>query len=1148
MIYNYDNTKFNMPLTLEQHLNDLADRYEQVRELRSLWVLFRKRLEEELIHSRGVFVNYSLHDGTHSRSIIKAVERFLGEERIMKLSATDTFMILACAYAHDYGMAYSFNKVYDILGSRDFQNFINDKNVNPANLEEEDSKAIRNLLRYLNDEKPNIPLNDMYLYIQVVLQLYLRPNHWKGVVNVGECIQGLFQGILKSRFFKGMEGITEICMAHGQDQRAVMKLSERADGIVGDDYHPRFIAAMIRLGDLLDLDNSRFPLWFVQEVSKGRKLIPKMSVLHFRKHEAVSHLLITHKKIEITAHCLSDQDGYEVARLVNEWTGWLADECRYLVLNWDKIAQPDFGRPPGDVKVEIYVDNKPYSSQDKDLQMQMSQERVMKLLEGTSIYKDEYVGIREMLQNAVDASLLQLWYDILQNKYISLGLSRRTEADGLDLMELFEGNRRSIFGNYDITVELIQDLYDKKIYIVFKDKGIGITEKDVEFIANIGTSKENNKRLCQIMEHMPKWLKPSGVFGLGLQSVFQLTDCIEFYTRQPNEPEKLITLHSYGKNKGKIEIREVPKGAGGLFYDNATQGTNVKIAINPEKLFGRGFSSMDKNSFIYYDPEFDTGNELDVLYAELGMVIPNRIKETRLDYFNIYYQPMKRLENGEIEKERKLSLRDSFFYPEKNTGGKKSRMECPKGIMSQTVLALASNENKIYNFTNNRAYYWDAGTKRFYRLTVRPCKIVERDSLKRINLPDRAENLYHVCYKFNTIADADSIYSAFNRHRRQHAGFLDWDILILDDKPADYLNIDRDRLRDNAIREEELLIIRKKLLERWCEYFIEETVKKEKSTNRFEKTPEILLSLLFLFYQNVSPRRFKKFMEPYKSFLLSNNFVLGEENIPAHLLYNDRVSFQTKVTLPEVFSKYSSAGEDAQKADITEDTEASEKINASEAAESCEITEIYEDTVMHLPHRLVHIEQICRCENNELLYRLKLGASGEKPTAIDMDEAAVLFDYINVFEPYEAKLSKINYETVIKKVFKPNRKYADLLMPFYPHTFNKGRNFRSPLDYCIRWYILSPFDVDSVNMLRSMMDKGEDVKNEFLRHMKSCGQLQRCIRYILNQRFGGLSEEEKADKEKSIRREYDLFVKDFYEILYKNSEIVKRVFAELSSQ
>lgn len=101
---------YNMPLTLEQHFHNLVQYYPNVQDLYSLWRLLKKRIEDKLIHSRGIFVNYSLHDGSHSRSILQIIERFLGEERICQLSATDTFMLLVCTYAHDYGMAQTFNK------------------------------------------------------------------------------------------------------------------------------------------------------------------------------------------------------------------------------------------------------------------------------------------------------------------------------------------------------------------------------------------------------------------------------------------------------------------------------------------------------------------------------------------------------------------------------------------------------------------------------------------------------------------------------------------------------------------------------------------------------------------------------------------------------------------------------------------------------------------------------------------------------------------------------------------------------------------------------------------------------------------------------------------------------------------------------
>ncbi len=76
---------YGMPMTLEKHFENLAHNYPSVQEIHSLWMLLKKRIEDELLHSRSVFVNYSFHDGSHSRSIIQAIERFLGDERICKL-------------------------------------------------------------------------------------------------------------------------------------------------------------------------------------------------------------------------------------------------------------------------------------------------------------------------------------------------------------------------------------------------------------------------------------------------------------------------------------------------------------------------------------------------------------------------------------------------------------------------------------------------------------------------------------------------------------------------------------------------------------------------------------------------------------------------------------------------------------------------------------------------------------------------------------------------------------------------------------------------------------------------------------------------------------------------------------------------------
>ena len=68
-----------------------------------------------------------------------------------------------------------------------------------------------------------------------------------------------------------------------------MKLDYETNGFNSDYAHPRFVAMMLRLGDLLDIDNGRF--------NKGALAaaggLPETSKPHLEKHEATIHLLVT---------------------------------------------------------------------------------------------------------------------------------------------------------------------------------------------------------------------------------------------------------------------------------------------------------------------------------------------------------------------------------------------------------------------------------------------------------------------------------------------------------------------------------------------------------------------------------------------------------------------------------------------------------------------------------------------------------------------------------------------------------------------------------------------------------------------------------------------------------------------------------------
>ena len=96
---------------LETHLKLLCENNPEYENLYSSWGLNKTTYKNILGTIQINYPHYSLHDATHSESIITNIEMILGEERIKRLSPTDTWLILNCAYLHDFGMVLLYSNI-----------------------------------------------------------------------------------------------------------------------------------------------------------------------------------------------------------------------------------------------------------------------------------------------------------------------------------------------------------------------------------------------------------------------------------------------------------------------------------------------------------------------------------------------------------------------------------------------------------------------------------------------------------------------------------------------------------------------------------------------------------------------------------------------------------------------------------------------------------------------------------------------------------------------------------------------------------------------------------------------------------------------------------------------------------------------------
>lgn len=484
------------------------------------WNYDKKAIPSALNMVSSLFPHYSLHDETHSATILNNIARVIGKERFEKFTAIDIWLMLEASYCHDLGMVVSNQKMREALQDDKFFDFFKSVQHNPKNSLHEFACQfeLRDRKFYYKSSELNLGYHDG---IRFLLAEFFRRQHAdrsKSIIAnpMLELSIESPRAIIPQRLFKILG---DICACHTKDFDDVMQLPVCEVGIDTEDAHPRLISCLLRIGDLLDLDNNRFSEVMLRSLNK----IPVDTLQHKAKHLSIQSFRADTQKIEIYARC----EDYEVASITQHWFNYIDSEISHQMKNWNNIVpNKDFGYLPtvGNLKVELigyeYIDGK------KKPQFTVDTDKALELLKGAGLYENKYQSIREILQNSVDATLLRIWLEHKDE------LKNATPQD-----DIF----KDILKNYPIEITLTDQLSkeEKKIptpeghtkwKMTIRDHGIGISKHDLRFLMKTGSSSKNIKK-DNIVEEMPHWLRPSGVFGIGFQSIFLLTDQVNIRTK-----------------------------------------------------------------------------------------------------------------------------------------------------------------------------------------------------------------------------------------------------------------------------------------------------------------------------------------------------------------------------------------------------------------------------------------------------------------------------------------------------------------------------------------------------------------------------------------------------------------------------------------
>lgn len=619
----------NISFTLEQHLTNYAEIDDNARRLLESFHTIREKMIVNLRPVIALFPHYSEHSHEHSEHIISAIEQLLGKHRIEKLSPADTWLLLVSAYMHDLGMLVQGKELCNDWETREFQEHIQ---CCKSSSDGEIKNAAVNVSAIGNIKSSIAWPVQVHRDVILIASDFYRKKHPERTRNLpqrNELRQMLNivmsgDGKIPSRV---QETIGKICLSHGISFSEMLDLLKPTDSILGFIFHPRFIAAMLCIGDLCDLDNGRFNKMAI-EVFGG---LTKSNLVHYYKHESVATFVIEKDSIALVCDIqnrnikkeLRNNEGSPVQSTDKElqnfcdevlvetqnWIYWLEDIVRNIKLYWNEFKLQDIEAMSPAIDYEILIDGSATISSKRNMRFSFSNEKAYELIEGYNLYNNKFVFIRELLQNSIDALKNQFWSDIISGRWNYLLKNAAKDQDGeIDYSKIqpFDFSDVSVFDYYKVNISVQHNETEPFATFIIEDNGTGIREDAVKNRI-VQTGRKNTTGI--IDPSMPEWLKPTSAFGIGLHSVFSVTDTL--FAQTSTEMDKTvynINMHS-GKQDGYVFMSEAEQQ--NLKFCNCTRGTRIELLLDvsffseiiennmkgdpmsewPESSFGRGIQN-----------------------------------------------------------------------------------------------------------------------------------------------------------------------------------------------------------------------------------------------------------------------------------------------------------------------------------------------------------------------------------------------------------------------------------------------------------------------------------------------------------------------------------------------------------------------------
>lgn len=426
----------------------------------------------ELINKKTTinFPNYTNHDIRHSISIINTMYDLIKDND--DFSPLEYALMIYAAIFHDIGMAVD---------------------------DEEISKIKNNDSKYLYNQNFQLIKENLSNNEQLAIQEVVRNAHGK-ISNdlITTQYKDLFKFPDRNIYFD--EHLGMICQAHTEDKTYLEKIpTEKSKGNYS--YNPRFIAILLRVADILDIDDTRTPIELYNSID-----LNDFSDEEWQKNFVIENSKKIYKKNKLKEIRLEGTcENIKVHRKLLNYIKWIENELNILV-NMTSDMKEEY-QITINTEVKNNIESKGYTI--PDLKLNMDYHAVTNLLMGEAIYGSKDLGLRELLQNSIDAIMVK--------------------KDKLKI------ENHPLKDSYKPTINI--DIDEKNDKVIIKDNGMGMNEHIIKnYFLNVGKSYYKSKDFINYNHNY----NPIGNFGIGFLSCFMLSNEVQVVTKYFNHNKKYI--------------------------------------------------------------------------------------------------------------------------------------------------------------------------------------------------------------------------------------------------------------------------------------------------------------------------------------------------------------------------------------------------------------------------------------------------------------------------------------------------------------------------------------------------------------------------------------------------------------------------------